>query len=120
MPALTADIAAAIRRAKVESWSDAAVKTRYPNARDGLAEPAEGFFDSTADGQAAIAARGALFGTERRRFAAAAQTLVWPDLAAGIPLVRLVDPDLKLDANTIPVRIELSLEDGTTSYECFG
>jgi hypothetical protein len=120
MPATTADITAASRRARIESWSDAAVQTRYPNARDGQAEPAEGFFDLAADGATAIAARAALLGTERRRFTAVAHDLVWHDLEAGFPLVKLVDPEQAVNGNTLPARIALSLEAETTSYEVIG
>jgi hypothetical protein len=120
MPATPADIAAASRRARIETWSDAAVKARYANARDQQDEPAEGFFDSAADGAIAIAARGALMGTERRRFTAVAADIVWPDFAAGVPLVKLIDPEHLVNGNFLPVRIALSLEAETTSYEVFG
>jgi hypothetical protein len=120
MPAEVADIAAAIRPARVESWSDAAVKTRYPNARDGQAAPAEGFFDSAANAVTVITARAALFGTERRRFIPSVQDLLWPDLLTGIPVIALVDAEQQANGNHIPARIELSLEDETTSYEVFG
>lgn len=120
MPATVGDIAAATRAAQIETWSDAAVKTRYPNARDGQAVPAEGFFDVSADGNTAITARAAIFGTERRRFTAAAFDLLWHDLTAGIPLVKLTDVEQAVDANMIPARISVSLEDETTSYEVFG
>src|SRR4051812_5441710 len=121
MPASVADIAAATRRARIESWSDAAVKTRYANARDGQAEPAEGVFDAAADGAAAIAARAALLGTERRRFAIVAQDLVWHDPAsAGVPIVTLIDAEQIANGNFIAVRIELSLEAETTSFEVYG
>ncbi len=120
MPANPADISQAIRPARIENWSSDAVKARFPNARDGLASPAEGFFDIAADGATAIAQRAAIFGTERRHFVAEAQDLVWPDPTAGLPLVRLIDPELKVDGNHIPARIELSLEDESTADEVFG
>lgn len=121
MPATDADIAAASRQARIEAWSDVAVQTRYPNARDGQTEPAEGFFDSASDGVTAITARAALFGNEAiRRFTATAYDLIWHDLEAGFPIVKLIDPEQALNGNTIPARVSLSLEAETTSYEVIG
>lgn len=120
MPATVSDIAAATRAAQIETWSDAAVKTRYPNARDGQATPAEGFYDAHADGNTAITGRAAIFGTERRRFTVPAFDLIWHDLTAGIPLVKLTDVEQAVDGNQIPARIALSLQAETTSYEVFG
>lgn len=120
MPALVSDIARAIRSARIEETSSAPIKARYPNARDGQSSPAEGFFDTAANGATAIAARAALFGVERRRFTASAEGLAWPNPLTGIPIVRLIDPEQKVDANHICARIELDLEAETSSYEVFG
>jgi hypothetical protein len=117
MPALVDDIAAGMRPARIESWSSDVLKGRYPNARDGSTDPAEGFYDSAADASTAIAARGALVGTERRRFVVEAQALIWPDLTAGIPTVSLVDPDHSVNAPGITSQIEVDLEDEATRYE---
>jgi hypothetical protein len=119
MPALPADIAAAIRPANVEQWSNASILARYPSAKDGLAQPAEGFFDSDADGISAINQRAAWFGVERRRFAVTAHDLLWLDPASGIPLLQLIDSEQVLNAKAIPARIQISLENETTSYEAF-
>lgn len=120
MPASVGDIAAGIRRARVETWSDAAIKTRYPSARDGGSEPAEGLFDAVADALTAITARAALFGIERRRFVAEAQDLLWPDPASAIPIILLVDLEQAMNGKTLPARIELDLEAEATRYEVFG
>lgn len=120
MPATVGDIAAGTRHARVETWSDAAIKTRYPSARDGAAEPAEGFFDSAANAATAVAARGTLFGVERRRFVAEVQDLLWPDPAAAIPIVQLVDAEQAINGKTLPARIEVNLNDEATRYEVFG
>jgi hypothetical protein len=120
MPASTNDIAAGTRRARIETWSDAALKARIPGARDGGSEPSEGYFDSAADGQAVLAFRGSLFGTERRRFSAEAADLLWPDPAAGLPIVQLTDAELAMNGKTLAVRIEIVPEDGVTRYELFG
>lgn len=117
MPALVDDIAAGMRPARIESWSDNAVKERYPNARDGSTDPSEGFYDSAADAAGAIAARGALLGTERRRFAAEVDGLVWPDLSGGVPTVQLIDPEQSVNAPGLVTQIELSLEDEVTRFE---
>ena len=119
MPATPADIAAGTRAAQVETWTSAPIKTRYPNARDGSEQPAEGFFDNAADAAAAIAQRGALVGTERRRFAVEAEGLHWPDPAAGLPAVTLIDPEHAVNGTGLTARIELSLEDETTRYEVY-
>lgn len=120
MVARAADIAAGTRAAALEQWRDDAVRARYPSARDGLASPADGYFDEPAHAATAVAARGALLGTERRRFAVVADGLHWPDPAAGVPTVRLVDAEHRADGAFLVARIELDLESETTSYELFG
>lgn len=120
MTALPGDIGPAIRRASVETWSDPDIKARYPSARDGSLSSAEGFFDDPADAVDAIAARAALFGVERRRFTVEAAGLNWVDPVTGIPVIRLVDPDLSVDSNHLPARIELNLDQERTSFELFG
>lgn len=120
MPALPADIAAGTRDAAIETWRDDTVKARFPSAREGAAQPAEGYFDSPVHAAAAIAARGALVGTERRRFAVTADGLQWPNPAVGVPTVRLVDPEQKADAPFLVARVEVDLETETTTYELFG
>lgn len=118
MPALTSDIAAGTRPAAVETWRDDGVKARLPSARDG--SDGEGFFDLTADAAAAVAARGALIGTERRRFMVTAQGLEWPNPAAGVPTARLIDAEQSIDAPCLVARIEVDLEGEVTRYELFG
>ena len=120
MPATAADIGAGTRRAKILTWEDSAIQTRYPNARDGSLVPDAGFFDSAADGDTILAARGALIGVERRRFAVAAQDVIWIDPAAGLPTIALTDTGLAVDANHLPSRIEIDLDAETTSLEVFG
>jgi hypothetical protein len=120
MPADPADISAGIRPARVEQWSDAAVKARYPSARDGLTQPAEGFFDTAANGATAIAARGAILGTERRRFTAEVDGLQWLDPSTGVPSVQLVDAEQAVDAPCLTVRIELDLDAERTRLELLG
>jgi hypothetical protein len=120
MPASVADIAAGTRRAKVETWTSAAIKARYPSARDGGAEAAEGMFDSSADAATALAQRAALFGTERRRFAVDVAELLWPDPPTGIPIIQLTDGEQVVAGKTMTVRIEVDLEAETTRFEVFG
>lgn len=119
MAALPSDIAAAIRERIVVSTSDAAIKARFPTARDMSTEPAEGFFDSAAHAQAAVNQRAALIGQVRRRFAVSVADIV--DVTAGsIPTHRLVDAEQGLDAPMLLARIEVDLEQDTTSMEYFG
>jgi hypothetical protein len=121
MPATTTDIVAGTRRAKIETWSSATIKVRYPSARDGGAEPAEGMFDAAADADTALAQRAALFGVERRSFAVEAADIVWPDPTAGLPIAALTDPEQSAAAQkTIVVRIEVDLDAEATSFEVFG
>lgn len=120
MPATPADIAAALRESVTALWSDGSIAARYPSARDGSASPATGYFDSVADAQTVINARGALIGTERRRFTATVVDEVWPDLSAGPPQIQLVDAEQSANVACIVTRLELNLDDGTTTYELFG
>lgn len=120
MPAQTSDIAAATRDAVTATWTSSVIAARYPGARDGSATPTEGYFDSIADAQTVIDARAALIGTERRRFVVVAQDVLWPDLSAGLPQVRLIDAEQAVDATFIAARIEIDLEAETTTYELFG
>lgn len=117
MPALPEDIAAGTRAASVERWQSSTIKSRYPSARDGLVAVSEGFFDNAADAAAAVAQRGALIGTERRRFRVPVADLLWLDPAAGFPCVRPKDPDQGVDAIGLVSRLEVNLETGQTSLE---
>ncbi len=120
MPALPADIAAASREVAIATWSDATIAARYPAARDGSVTTALGYFDSAADADTIIDARGALIGAERRRFAVMAQDLVWPDPATGIPTARLIDDEQRADGAFLVARVELDLDAETSSFELFG
>lgn len=117
MPALVADIAAGTRPAQIELWSDSAIQSRYANARDGSDNPAEGFFDDASNAVTAITARGALLGTERRRFRVLVNDLWWPDPLAGAPCVTLIDPEQNVSAVGLVSRIEVSLENDSTLFE---
>ena len=117
MPALPADIAAGTRAATVERWQSSIIKARYPSARDGLVAPSEGFFDDPAHAALAAAQRGALIGTERRRFKAVAAAVLWPDPAAGFPCFGLIDPEQGVDAIGLASRIEVNLDGEQTIIE---
>jgi hypothetical protein len=120
MPADPNDIGPAIRPAAVATWEGTAIKARYPNARDGQSEPGEGFFDSIADAQAIVNARGVLIGVERRRFAAQIDGLAWLDPSTGVPTVTLIDAEQAANGPFLVSRIELDLEAERTSLELFG
>jgi hypothetical protein len=120
MPATGADIAAATRDVVLAQWSDATIAGRYPSARDGLAQPANGYFDDVNDAQTIINARAALIGTERRRFTVAVSDVVWVDPTTGIPTVALVDSEQAANGNFLVSRISIDLEAETTSFELFG
>ena len=120
MPATVADIAAGSREAAVASWASATIAGRYPSARDGSVEPAEGFCDAIADTQALVNTRGALLGTERRRFVVEVGDVLWTDVTAAIPTATLVDAEQVANVNVLAGRIEIDLEAETTNLELFG
>jgi hypothetical protein len=120
MAATAADIGAASRDAVTVTWSNPTIAARYPSARDGTTSPAAGYFDASADAQAVIAARGALVGVERRRFAVGVSALVWPNVSAAIPQARLIDAEQAVSAVHLVSRLELDLETETTTLELFG
>jgi hypothetical protein len=120
MPATSADIGAATRDALIVTWSSPAMAARYASARDGSVEPTVGYFDTAADAQAVNDQRGALIGTERRRFAVKTAGLVWPIVSAAIPQARVIDAEQALDATHLVARIEVDLEAETTTLETFG
>ena len=120
MPATAADIAAAIRDVIIAQWSDSAIAARYPSARDSLASPADGYFDSLSDASTVATARGALVGTERRRFSVVVQDVVWIDPAAGIPTVTVIDAEQGVNGGFVVCRVEVDLDAETTTFEVFG
>lgn len=120
MPALAADIGAAIRDVQLVSWTSATIALRYPSARDGSLEPADGYFDDPAAAQAVMDARGALIGTERRRFTVLVQDVLWIDPSLALPTVTLIDPEQATNGLFMISRIELDLDSETTSLELFG
>jgi hypothetical protein len=121
MPATPADIAAASRDVELATWSDGTIAGRYPSARDGSVTPATGYFDSAADAQTVINARGALIGSsEPQRFSVEVQDLLWPSPETGFPTDRLIDAEQVIDASFITARIELDLDAETTTHELFG
>ena len=120
MPATGADIAAATRDVVLAQYSSGTIGARYPSARDGLASPANGYFDDVGDAQTVINARGALIGVERRRFAVQVADLLWIDPTTGIPTVALVDSEQAANGNFLVSRIQIDLEAETTTLELFG
>ena len=119
MPAIPSDIAAALRQQIVVSTQDVSIKGRFPSARDGSAEPAEGFFDSSADASTALAQRATLLGTLRRRFAVVVADLI--DVPGGtVPTHRLIDSEQGVDASVLVSRIEVDLENEQSKVEYFG
>jgi hypothetical protein len=121
MPADPADIGPAIRDVAVATWTDAAIVARYPSqARDGSASPADGYFDAIADAQTVVNARGAIIGTETRRFAVSVNDLEWPVISTSVPLFRLVDAEQGANVTLFASRIELDLENEVTALELFG
>lgn len=120
MPALSADIGPALREAVIVTVVDNDLHSRFPGARDQLAAPSEGMFDSQADCATALGQRAALVGVVRRRFAVAIQDVLAFDVEAGVPTHQLVDPEQQLSAAALLCRLEIDDENETTSLEHFG
>lgn len=120
MPALPADIAAALRDVAVATFTSTAIAARYPDARDSSTDAAAGYFDAIADATTVVNARGALIGVERRRFTVDSSVLIWPTVSTGLPQAHLIDPEQGVDAGFLCARIELDLDAETTTYELFG
>lgn len=119
MPALPSDIAAALRPQMVVSSQDATIRTRFPSARDGSDDPAEGFFDSAGDAATALGQRAALLGIVRRRFVVTVNDLI--EVVPGtVPTHRVIDAEQGLDASLLVSRMEVDLEQETTQLEYFG
>lgn len=121
MPADPTDIALATRDVAVATWTDAAIVARYPSqAREGSLTPSDGYFDAIADAQTVVNARGAIIGTEARRFAVSADDLVWPTISTSVPVFKLVDAEQGANVVLFASRIELDLENEVTAIELFG
>jgi hypothetical protein len=114
------DINFGTRAQQVQSVEYAAIKARYPNsARDAQSDVPNGYFDVLADADAVLAARGALLGTERRRFAVEVDGIIWFD-ALTYPGIRLIDADMSVDLNCLVARWEVDLDTETTRFELLG
>ncbi|MCW2412001.1 MULTISPECIES: hypothetical protein [unclassified Sphingobium] len=121
MAALPEDVAASSRAAAIVIVSDTALLDRFPTARDGKKAPAEGYCDSAADTEAILDARAALIGQQgRRRFAVKIAAVLDISLDGGVPCYRLIDDEQQVDATMVVGRIEIDLEDETSTVELFG
>lgn len=118
MPALPADIAAALRAQINVSTSDATIKSRFPNARDGNLTPADGYFDDPAHAQLAVNQRAALIGAVRSRASVDIAEIVAVD--GSLPTHRIVDAEQGIDLPMLLSRIEQDRETETTASEYFG
>lgn len=121
MPLATAaDIALGTRAQQVRVREDAAIKTRYPTrARDGTVRPDNGYFDILTDADTVLAARAALIGVWRSRFAVEVDGLIWFDPVAYAG-VRLVNAEQSVDATFLVARWQIDLEAERTRFELFG
>lgn len=120
MPARPADIRRATRRSQVVTREDAAIKARFPHARDQLEQPEPGFFESAADAQAALAFKAALAGQFRRRGVVALDELVTLDPALAIPTWSVTDAETGLALDMLVTRFELNLDEESTRFEGIG
>lgn len=120
MPALPSDVVRATRAAKIVTTTDSAVLALYPNARDGLANPEGGFFESDADAATVLALKKSLNGQRRRRFAVEIAGEVWIDPLTAIPSYRLFDSELDVDTPVMVCRVEVDMEEEVTRMEVIG
>ena len=120
MPAAAADIARAQRRATIVESENAAIKTAYPQARDGRTAPAAGYYDNAADAQIVTDARRGIIGVVRRRFAVPVADVLFPDLSGGVPAWTLIDGENDVNGKHLVSRVELDGEAETTTMELFG
>lgn len=122
MPALSSDVALAIREVALAQWQSGGIKGQYVGARDNLSQPSTGYFDTLADALQAIAARGALIGADgRKRFTVVIFDLVWLDPSQGTPTVTLIDAEQGVNASFLVSRVVgLDLDAETTTLELFG
>lgn len=120
MPALTADIARATRRATIVEADNPAIKAVYAQARDGRSAPATGYYDSAADAQDAMDARMAIGGVVRRRFAVPVAEMIFPDLSGGVPVWMLIDAENDVNGKHLTARLELDAETEMTTMELYG
>jgi hypothetical protein len=123
MPVATAaDIELGTRAQQVEKVENATIKARYPNAaRDDLLDPATGYFDLVVDAQTVLAARAALQGVERSRYAVEVEGIIWFDPIAYAG-VRLIDSEATppLDLLCLVARWQVDCEAERTSFELLG
>lgn len=120
MSALPADVQRATRAARIVTLTDAALRTAYPAARDGLQAPEVGFFESAADAETVLELKASLIGTYRRRFAVAVAGQVEVDPTVAIPGYQLVDNELAADLPVMLARLEVDFENETSAMEVFG
>lgn len=120
MSALPADVQRATRAARIVIDEDSAVQTAFPSARDGLQSPERGYFESATDAATVLAAKAALIGAYRRRFAVSCAGEVYPDPLAEVPSYQLVASELSADLPALLCRIEVDLENETTVMEVLG
>lgn len=120
MPALASDIIRATRRARIVTREDAAIRARFPAARDQAASPEPGFFENAADAASVLAIKAQLTGSFVRRFGVIAGGLVWIDPASGIPNFTLTDSELGVAAPVLLTRWRIDLNAEQTEFEVIG
>lgn len=120
MRALPSDIIRATRRARIVTREDAAIKARFPAARDQANAPEPGFFETAADASTVLEIKADLIGAFRRRFAVIIDGLFWIDPTAGIPSFTLTDAELGFDGPVIVTRWRINLNDERTELEVIG
>lgn len=117
MPATPANIARALRAARVVTRDDPAIRAAFADARDQVDDPRPGYFELSADAEAALALAADLLGTHRRRFVVGLSGEVWLDPAASVPTWHLTDSEFQVAAPGLVTRVELDMEQETTTVE---
>lgn len=120
MPALPADIIRATRRARIVTREDAAIKTRFPSARDQASAPEPGFFESAADATTVLGIKAALTGSYRRRFAVGVDQVFWIDPTVSVPTFTLTDAEIGFDGPVLATRWRADLNAENAELEVIG
>lgn len=124
MAALVSDIVFTTRPNGVtlDTQSSATVKTRYgASARDNSTSPSKGYFDSVTDAAVVNAERFALIGTERLAFQCIANQLYTTlDASQQTTTVTIVDALHGINRKMLVAALNINLDDGTTTFQCYG
>lgn len=120
MPALSADIIRATRRARIVTREDADIRERFPSAQDQIRTPEPGYFENAEDAASVLAIKASLTGVFRRRFAVAIDGEEMIDPTNCIPTFQLCESELGFDGPVMAARWQFDLNTERTDIEVLG